>query len=292
MRLGWIGVLALFCATAARAETPKRYVDLTDAERLVLTTAAKHAPNLATRIDQVSSPFLGTTYAISPLGEGAGIDTDPRVRWDKVDCLTFVETSMALALAPSSEQMLAVLDDVRYGALPPAFNRRNHFVESQWVPHNIAKGYIRSIAREVAGAEVKVISKAFGAKEWRRMKHPEGLQLADDDVPSGRYALDIVPIDVVDRVAARIPTGTLLFVVRADSPRQSTRVTHVGFVVEKDGRRFLRHASKNPYARVVDEPFWKFLARNRKYDKWPVEGFALFEVRAPGDRLSTLGVTQ
>jgi hypothetical protein len=63
-------------------------------------------------------------------------------------------------------------------------------------------------------------------------------------------------------------------------------------VVEHDGKRFLRHASKKPFARVVDEPFWKFLARNKKYDKWPVEGFALFEVKAPSERLSKLTATK
>ena len=102
MRASLVGAVVLLLSAQVHAETSRRYADLSEAERLVLESAAKGAPTLAAKIDQVSSPFLGTTYAISPLGEGSGIDTDPRLRWDKVDCLTFVETSMALALAPRS----------------------------------------------------------------------------------------------------------------------------------------------------------------------------------------------
>ena len=59
-------------------------------------------------------------------------------------------------------------------------------------------------------------------------------------------------------------------------------------VLEKDGKRFLRHASKEPYERVVDEPLEKFFARNMAYLKWPVDGFALFQIDTPADRIAAL----
>ena len=87
----------------------------------------------------------------------------------------------------------------------------------------------------------------------------------------------------------RIQTGALLLVVRKDFWRYPTRVSHVGFVMESHGRKILRHASRNPYGRVVDEPLTHFFERNARYDKRPVAGFALFDVRAPADRIASLG---
>src|SRR5262249_12099715 len=87
-----------------------------------------------------------------------------------------------------------------------------------------------------------------------------------------------------DKVMAHIkqvPSGTILLVVRDDRPTRVTRVTHLGFVVQKGKRTFLRHAARNRYARVVDEDLESFLLRNSKYALWPVAGVALYEVRAP-----------
>ena len=52
---------------------------------------------LPERVVGVSARFLGVPYVVSPLGEGHGQDPDPLFRADAVDCLTFVEQSLALA---------------------------------------------------------------------------------------------------------------------------------------------------------------------------------------------------
>ena len=65
--------------------------------------AADPSRPLSERLDLVSAKFLGTAYVASPLGEGTGKDPDPLVRYDAVDCLTFVEEAIALSLAPSAD---------------------------------------------------------------------------------------------------------------------------------------------------------------------------------------------
>ena len=70
-------------------------------------------------------------------------------------------------------------------------------------------------------------------------------------------------------------------VVRDDLPLKATRITHLGFVVQKGKRTWLRHAARSRYARVVDEDLETFLARNAKYTKWKVTGVSLFEARPP-----------
>ena len=51
------------------------------------------------RLDAISRLFVGAPYQLSPLGEGASgrIDRVPLVRFDRFDCVTFVEEVMALA---------------------------------------------------------------------------------------------------------------------------------------------------------------------------------------------------
>ena len=101
---------------------------------------------------------------------------------------------------------------------------------------------------------------------------------------SARTALE--GLDKVMAHAKEIPTGTILLVVREDRPNKVTRVTHLGFVVQKKRRTYLRHAARNHYAEVVDEDLETFLLRNSKYTRWPVSGVALYEVRAPSEPLT------
>ena len=50
-------------------------------------------------IDKISSSFKEIEYSLNPLGENFGIDNDPLYRFDKFDCLTYVETVLALHFA-------------------------------------------------------------------------------------------------------------------------------------------------------------------------------------------------
>lgn len=243
-------------------------------------------------IDRISAHFLGVPYVHSPLGEGEGVDADPRLRFDAMDCMTYVETVLALSAMPEgaeaqSPALLPLLDDIRYDGAP-SFAHRNHFVESQWIPSNLRKGWIRAVSREIAGAEVRRVSKVFGPDRWRRRRALLDFPLAPDEIPSGEFELELVPFSVARKQAGRIPSGTILFVVRSDAASQPSRVTHVGIVFQGPAGPTFRHASRAPYQRVFDEPFEHFLKRNAAYDRWPVVGFAAFATQVPLERARQL----
>jgi hypothetical protein len=80
--------------------------------------------------------------------------------------------------------------------------------------------------------------------------------------------------------AARWPSGTLLLVVREDAPWRITRVSHLGFVVQRGGRTYLRHATRGWKDGVLDEELSHLLARHARY-RWKVEGVSLWEIRDP-----------
>lgn len=226
------------------------------------------------RLDALSALFRDVPYLESPLGEGAGIDPDPLYRWDAVDCLTYVEQVLALAGAPSRGQTLPLLLELRYSDGRVSYGRRNHLMMAQWIPNNLAKGLLRDVTAEVGGELVVQADKAITAEGWEKRRGVD-LPLSAEEVPLGTHRLPIIPLARFAEVMARVPDGTLLIVVRKDIATRPYRVTHLGFVVRKEGRLFLRHAARSVFGRVVDERLENFLARNARYDKWPVEGFNL-----------------
>ncbi|MHB1843499.1 MAG: N-acetylmuramoyl-L-alanine amidase-like domain-containing protein [Deltaproteobacteria bacterium] len=251
----------------------------------VFTWLAARPPGRS-RLVRASALLLETPYGHAPLGEG-GPGEAPRLRFDAVDCQTFVEESLALAEASGPGDLLRVLDDVRYLG-PPAYAERDHFMMSQWVPRNEAKGYLRDVTRRLAGPLAEVAEKRVTLAGWRARHGSKEIALPDDRAPVGDFSLPVVPAAKLLELSQRIPDGTLLLVVRADRPRWPDRVTHLGFVVRYGGQSYLRHAS-TVFHRAVDEPLDHFVARNARYDWWPVVGFSLLEVQDARARVASLG---
>ncbi len=236
----------------------------------------------ADRAVWASGLLLGTPYVHSPLGEGSGPDPDPRFRLDAFDCVTLVETALALGSARSVAEARLLLDDIRYDG-PPDFRHRNHYVEAQWLPANARKGWIEDVTEQIGGELALRGQKRHTAATWRAAERAghvvRGLDPAQ--LPLGTFPLPLVPLDHVAAIAARIPEGTLLLVVREDRPWRPYRVTHLGIVVVgAGGMRLVRHASDVPAVmRVRDEPLVRFVARNARAQGWPVVGVSLWAIR-------------
>jgi hypothetical protein len=91
-----------------------------------------------------------------------------------------------------------------------------------------------------------------------------------------------VPFADVPAVAARIPPGAILFVVREDAAERPTRVSHAGVVFAgPGGGAWVRHATSTPgVARVIEEPLGRFLARQEKaLRRWPLSGISIVAIR-------------
>ena len=249
-----------------------------DDARIEALLASVQGRPLGARLLGLSEQLVGTPYAHSPLGEGEGQDPDPRLRLDKVDCLTFVETVMALALSSSEEDVLHVLDSIRYRARP-AYAERNHLMEAGWLPSNVAKGFVRDVTAQLGGEGVLQESKVIGPEAWTSTT-ARALALPAEARLTGRFPLAVLPADQVAARAAHWPSGTLLLVVREDAPWRITRVSHLGFVVQRGGRTYLRHATRGWKDGVVDEELSHLLARHARYT-WKVQGVSLWEVRDP-----------
>ena len=69
--------------------------------------------------------------------------------------------------------------------------------------------------------------------------------------------------------------------VRVDFKSVPVRVSHQGLIIEKNGKKFIRHAADRMYHRVVDEPLEAFFHRMQQYRKWPVAGVNLVRIVSP-----------
>ncbi|AGC46962.1 hypothetical protein MYSTI_05685 [Myxococcus stipitatus DSM 14675] len=243
-----------------------------------LVAESTDAP-LPQRLLSMSERFVNTPYVLSPLGEGSGVDPDPTFRLDAVDCLTFVEQSLALGLAQAEPEVAPLLEHIRY-AQSPTYEDRNHLMEAQWLPNNVRKGFLLDVTRRWGGSDVVEATKTLTASTWQS-RSSQSLQLPKSRQPVGTYTFDMIPLERVQAHARDIPSGTILVVLREDLPFKATRMTHLGFVVQRKGRTYLRHASRGGYNRVVDEDLETFLLRNSRYAKWKVTGVSLFEVHRP-----------
>lgn len=247
---------------------------------------ARPSDDLARRIEEVSASFLGAPYRRSPLGEGHGVDPDPRYREDAFDCLTLVETAIARLHRPDAEGARRILDDIRYASGGEIrFEDRLHLMEAQWLPEMARKGYLEEVTPRYGGDEVIWIEVHLDARRWKGRNVLPSLRWNPEW--EGRHRLPVIPIQAALRRVDSIPAGLVIDVVREARENDVTRISHTGLIVERGGKRFVRHAALRE-RRVIDEPLDAFLARHSRMRKRPVTGIHLSALRDNEARVASL----
>jgi hypothetical protein len=257
-------------------------------------------PRLEDRVEAVSRALLGTPYRLGPLGEGPSgrFDADPLASLEVLDCTTAVEEVMALALEPDLDRALgATLQRIRYLDGRIAYPWRNHFTELEWVPRNVAAGFLRDVTGEVAGPWTRRQSKRISRRAWYRGKGPgdlEGLpdlkgalrrtrlqelRALGDVLPDQEASLPYVPLERLPELLDRIPSGTVANLVHEDRPGKPTFVSHQVLLIRRDGSLLVRHAATD--RGFVELPVRAFLAAYRHWP-WPLLGLNLLAVQDPG----------
>jgi len=241
-----------------------------------LGACAVPGESVAARVERRTRPIRGAVYARSPLGEGRGPDDDPRIRFDAFDCTTWVETALALATC-DERTLLERLDAIRYAGSAVDFAARRHLITAQWVPGLEAAGLVRRTTRRDFPEVARPIRFRLDAARWAKRRIARTLVLPEEAVPRGAYRVDVIPLAYARAHPERLAPGTIIHLVRVDWHRAPDVVTHQGLVLERDGRRFVRHASARR-GRVIDETVTAFVERFEGPRKWPVAGVQLIEL--------------
>lgn len=236
-------------------------------------------------LERVTRGLLAAPYLLSPLGEGAMPDPDPRFRLDAFDCTTFVETAIALAQCDSLPAIEKLLDRVRYDGDEIRFDARNHLMSAQWVPHLVGAGVLEDVTREIGGEKTKLIELEMSQARWKKRRVARTLELPASRVPAGRFEVPYLLLADVLSMMDRVPPGTIMNIIRPDVPSSPDVVTHQGLIVVLPGSevRVVRHAS--PVAkRVIDETLQHMMERyirGKDTRKWPIIGASFLRVVDP-----------
>lgn len=243
---------------------------------------------LADRMAAVSELMLDRPYLADPLGEGQGIDADPLARYDAYDCLTFLEEVLALSLAGDPAHSAHVRLSLRYGDTTPDYRTRRHFMELQWIPGNIADGWL--IDTTSTYGPVTRMEREITPDTWAAWRARPRFALTDEELPLGLMSLDVLDLDDALAVVDEIAPGSLILTVREDRSWNPIWISHVGFVMpDIEGKpRQVRHATRMSSRTVRDHGLAWYLEHLKTYSKWPAAGVAILEPIDQGPRRARL----
>jgi hypothetical protein len=236
------GVPAAAPQTSLRASTTPA-VALPDGDRQtvehLLAQIRGQAP-LGRRMKTVSAAFLGAPYSLHPL---VGSLTEPErlvARLDRFDCVTFLETVLALAGATSPDGFLERLRQIRYEAGNVSYTTRLHYM-ADWQESNVRRGFLDGLTE---GAGTVELARTLALLPGR-LPHTVNLRF--------------FPKDQLDVVSLWLQDGDLIFFV---SGRKSLDIFHVALLFRDGETLFLRHAALSQ-GRVLDQSLADFFHRTR-----------------------------
>ena len=206
-----------------------------------LLSKTKHEDSASRRIEVLSHHFLGLPYKPNPLIGSADTAEVFTASFDGFDCVTYIETVVALSRASNADDFTQWLRKIRYERARIQWERRNHYM-TQWIRNNVRDGIIRPISIPA----VPTLSKE------RVLNVVPGL------TPQ-RTRMKCLPKLAVPRLERYLQSGDLIFFA---STRKNLDMFHAGIII-RDGKKVsMRHASRSQGG-VVEQELNEFLKANR-----------------------------
>lgn len=261
---------------------------------------AHRGQSLSERLAYLSGLFLGKPYVLGALGEGeqAPFDQNPQYRLDAFDCLTYVNTVLALLYSFNVPEFHTHLARLNYQSGVVSYHNRHHFMSVDWNLKNAHAGFIQDITANIKGSHgypeccyaVTYIDKPNWIKHRAladlKFKQPlsdaelqnklSALHALASKVTGVQACTPYLPLEVLldhhDAIPAQfksqLPTATIVEIVRPNwnlVQQIGTRIniSHLGFLFHFDGELIFRHASKDQQC-VSDQSLEKYLSACRK----------------------------
>ncbi len=206
-----------------------------------LIRAANDERSVAGRIDVLSRRFLGCPYQSDPLIGSAETAEVFTASLEGFDCVTYLETVVALARACNVDDFADLLRRIRYDKGKIEWDRRNHYM-TDWIRNNLREGILRRVSMRA----VPTVSKI------RVLNVVPGLA-------ARRTQMKWIRKPALTRLKPHLETGDLIFFV---STHKNLDVFHTGIIVRVGQKLLMRHASRSQ-AGVVEQELREFFKANR-----------------------------
>jgi hypothetical protein len=200
--------------------------------------AAVGERDIVTRMRRFAELLLGRPYLAHPLVGSRDRPEELVTGVSGFDCVTFVETVLALAHSETPVEFRDELVRLRYRGGTVAWEERLHYF-SEWMLENERRGVLRIDTRGPGSRTLEV-----------RLSILEGL-------PPRQIQLDVVPKESVEQAMPRFTDGTIAAFA---SEREGLDHFHVGILFFEE-QLMMVHAAKS-FGAVGKEPLSAFLARN------------------------------
>jgi hypothetical protein len=229
-------------ALTVRADSTVKGASLSAADRRAiqqLINESRALPTIGARMNLISARLLGRPYITHPL---VGSATQPEqfvTRMDGFDCVTFLETVLALAGARDVESALERLRALRYANGEISYAARLHYT-THWNRANIQRRYLQDLTQGAnTVTRIKTLNKVAGFAP-----QPETV----------RY----FPKASLPSLTHLWQDGDLIYFV---SGRASLDTNHVGILFRVGDQWVVRHASRN-HGGVVEQPITVYCQQN------------------------------
>lgn len=246
--------------------TNDNYASLMEMKQMWLD--AQRVRGLSERLNYFSKLLMGRPYLLGPMGESYldTIENKPLVYLDSLDCMTYVEHVLALAISPSEDSLFNQLQRIRYKDGQIKYTARKHYMLMDWVGEG-------KFARVIPMAGDTSIVRVMPKKNFFASK---GLKYTVNGAPAADPIMDLryLPYNKAVILASKPYEGPMVIVgVAFVGKSEKIDVTHTGFVVLRPGEKpKLRHASSLK-KKVVEQPFLEYLQSR----KGKLPGVTFFE---------------
>ena len=261
------------------------------------------------KLQWFSKQFINKPYGSGPLGEGDNghYDQTPLYRTDRFDCLTYVETVMALNMAKDLHEFKRQIVNIRYQGDKPTYLQRNHFTSLNWNLNNIKKGYIKDITNTILNKHhqpiYKVATATIDKSAWLKRRTIKNIKIKDSVNTSNslkqlhqhanqfskqKSSINYLPLKNLfhDKKQAnnfifnQIPSGSIIEIIRPNWQMKNLigtnlNVSHLGLVFRINKILYFREASSLKH-RVTEVPLVAYLKNHLKSPT--IKGISVFKI--------------
>ncbi|MBR6179155.1 MAG: DUF1460 domain-containing protein [Bacteroidales bacterium] len=180
------------------------------------------------------------------------------VNLDRFDCLTFVETVLALSVDyitdnPSYSNFTSTLQNIRYrsGAIC-GYPSRLHYT-SDWIYDNVQKGIVTDRTKNLGGIPFRPIVNYMSThpQNYEQLKNNraavDSMRTIEKQI-NLRKAMYFIPKARVSAVAKNIDAGDIIMITTSMA---GLDYAHVGFAIKENGVLKFIHASSDKHKIVI-----------------------------------------
>jgi Protein of unknown function (DUF1460) len=203
-----------------------------------LLNAFREVNEPGTRLERISAHLLESPYVSNPLGGGPHERESLVIRSDGFDCVTYVETVLALKDSRTADEFSDALRQMRYAGGKVAWYSRNHYM-LDWIKNNQRRGIVKNIT--------------MGSRTTTRTRRLSLIK----ELRAKTLTFRVFPKQA--GIRRLVASGDIALFA---STRRDLDVFHMGFIIKRGDEVWLRHASRAA-GRVIDQPLADFLQAHR-----------------------------